>query len=143
MLEINQLLPEVTNLNQSLQQFVTQKECDEISVYTGEIASREIILSETKKLVAAFPEITNDFIILLIDRLTDNKFTAQRVKDAINNIIDNSPYKRPSIADIISFDKKIKTFSFDEIQSKCRWDYPAFNHFNRVQINGKWRYVEK
>ena len=117
--------------------------CNEISIYEGDPATREQITTEAKKLIAAFPEISNDFLILLIDRITDNNFTADRVRDAINNIIDVSPYKRPAIADIISFDRKIKLFTYEEISAKCAPGYPAFEKFDRIDFYGRIRYVEK
>jgi hypothetical protein len=128
---------------QSSMQSMTQRGCNEISIYSGEPATKDQIKSEVKKLVAAFPEVTSDFIILLADRISDNNFTTQRVKDAINHIIDNSPYKRPAIADIISFDRKVKLFSFEEIQAKCAPGYPAFEHYERVTINNRVKYIEK
>ena len=128
---------------QSSTQSMMQKDCNEISLYSGDPATRDQIKSEVKKLSAAFPEVTNDFIILLAERISDNEFTAQRVKDAINHVIDNSPYKRPAIADIISFDRKIKLFTFNEIQEKCTPTHPAFEKYERIEINGKIRYIEK
>lgn len=124
-------------------QSTTLKGLNEISIYSGEVADRDIIKSETKKLAAAFPEVTMDFIILLGDRLSENKFTAQRVRDAIGHIIDTSPYKRPAIADIISYDRKVKLFTYEEIQAKCAPGYPAFDHHERITINGKTRWIEK
>lgn len=141
--KLDRLLPEVQKLMQSSMQSTMQRGCNEISIYAGELATKEQIKSEVKKLIAAFPEVTSDFIILLAERISDNKFTAQRVKDAINHIIDNSPYKRPAIADIISFDRKVKLFTHSEIQAKCAPGYPAFEYYERVVINGKVKYIEK
>lgn len=111
-------------------------------MYSGEVATKEQVMSDSKKLIAAFPEVSIDFVILLTERLIDNQFTAQRVKDAINNIIDNSPYKRPSIADIISFDRKMKLYSYEEVQAKCAPGYSAFDHFKRIIINGRPKWIE-
>lgn len=121
----------------------TQRGCSEMSVYSGEIASKDHVFNEAQKLIAAFPEVTKDFIILLTDRLTDNGFTPQRVKDAFNHVIDTNPYKRPSIADIISFDRKVKLFTYSEIEAKCAPGYSAFENYERVKIDGKIRFIEK
>ena len=115
---------------------------NEISVYSGEIAQPEQVKSEVRKLAAAFPSVTSDFLIVLIDRLIDNQFTKERVRDAINHIIDTSPYQKPAIADIISFDRKVKLFTFKEIEAKCSPGYPAFEHHKRVIIQGKPKYIE-
>ena len=141
--KLSQLLPEVQNSVKLSRQSVMQKECNEISLYSGEPANKDQIFSASQKLIAAFPDVTVDFVILLTERFIDNKFTAQRVKDAINHIIDNSPYKRPAIADIISFDRKVKLFTHSEIQAKCAPGYPAFEYYERVVINNKVKYIEK
>ena len=123
---------------------MSQKVSGEISVYSGEIATRKEVLTEAKKLIAAFPDAGNDYIILLVDRLTDNGFTAQRVHDAINHVIDTNPYKRPSIADIISFDKKVKLYTYSELEAKGRQGAKdVFKNYERVKIEGKVRFIER
>lgn len=126
---------------QSLTQYIPQAD-NEISVYSGKIATKDHVKSETKSLMAAFPDVNEDFIALLTRRLIDNKFTNERVTDAINHVIDTSPYKRPAIADIISFDRKVKIFTYKEIRDKCRPDYLAFDRYERIEINGKKRFIE-
>lgn len=116
---------------------------NEISIYQGSVATQSDIKSELKKLKAAFPEVDNDYIIILTSRLVEKRFTKQRVQDTINNIIDTCPYRRPAIAEIISFDKRIKVYDFLEVQNMCSPGKPAFERFERVNINGKWKYIEK
>ena len=141
---ISQFLPEVMNSVTQSMRSMSQRVSGEISIYSGELASKQQVLSEAKKLIAAFPDIGNDYIILLVDRLTDNRFTAQRVKDAINHVIDTNPYKRPSIADIISFDKKVKLFTYSEIEAKGRQgEKDVFENYERVKIEGKVRFIER
>lgn len=137
---------EEMKLMESFRQSLNQKESSsqsELSIYKGEIASKEEIKTEVKKLIAAFPEVTNDFLIILIERLVENGFTKERVKDAIGHTIDTNPYKRPSIADIISFDRKIRLYTYNEVQAKCMPGYLAFEHFERIEIGGKKRFIEK
>ena len=129
-------------LNQSLTQSLNQKDCNDVSLYIDKPADKITMMQEVKKLIAAFPEMTSDFIILLVDRLTENNFTEQRVKDAINNIIDTNPYKRPAIADIISFDRKVKTYSYNEMVAMCN-QYRTSEDFKIVELGGKKRWIEK
>jgi hypothetical protein len=126
---------------QSSMPYLTQKDY-ELSVYAGKTAEKQEIKEEVKKLLAVFPEVTNDFLIILIDRLTDNKFTKDRVKDAISHVIDTCPYKRPSIADIISFDRKVKTYSYSEMVALCT-PYRTTENFEMVEISGVRRWIEK
>ena len=118
-------------------------EVSEISFYRGEIATKQEVFSELKKLKAAFQDVNDDFIIVLIDRLTANGFTKKRVQDAIGKIIDTCVYPKPRVADIISFDKRVKTYSYSEVATKCSQFKPAFESYERVEIDGKWRYIEK
>jgi len=141
--KLDQLLPEVTKSMQSLTPSTLQKELNEISVFTGETATSEETKSEIRKLAAAFPDITNDFIILLAERITENKFTKERVRQAVNHVIDTNPYKRPSIADIISFDKKIKLLTWEQVAEKCSPGNSAFDNHVRIMIEGQPRYYEK
>lgn len=127
-------------------QSLQKKEWDntsEISIYSGGVASQSEIKSEVKKLVAAFPDVKNDFLIVLVERMIDKKFTKERVKEAINHVIDTNPYQRPSIADIISFDRKIKVYTYAEISARCYPGYSAFDHFEKIEIEGRKRYIEK
>lgn len=121
---------------------MTRRDFNDVSLYLGEPADKATVMQEVKKLIAAFPEVTSDFIILLVDRLTENNFTEQRVKDAINNVIDKNPYKRPAIADIISFDRKIKTYTYNEMVAKCSAQYTMEN-FEGIMVNGRKRWFEK
>jgi hypothetical protein len=116
---------------------------NEISIYQDPVATQSELKSEFKKLIAAFPEVDNDYIIVLTSRLVEKRFTKQRVQDAINNIIDTCPYRRPSIADIISFDKKVRIYDYSEVEKMCSPGRSAFEKFERVNINGKWKYLEK
>lgn len=134
------------NSMELLRQSLDQKECEqitEISVFSGQIATEDEMKSEVKKLMAAFPEIKTDFLIVLFDRMIDKKFTKERVREAINHVIDTNPYQRPSIADIVSFDRKIKVYTYSEVSAKCKPGYLAFDHFKKIEVNGLKRYIEK
>lgn len=134
------------NLTELFRESIQKKEWDntsEISIFSGPVATQTEIKSEVRKLMAAFPQVSNDFLIVLIERMIDKKFTKERVKEAINHVIDTNPYQRPSIADIISFDRKIKVYTYSEISSKCYPGYSAFEHFEVIEIEGRKRYIEK
>lgn len=134
------------SLTELFRQSLNQKEGDnrtEISIYSGPVATQEEIKSEVKKLMAAFPEVKTDFLIVLVERMIDKNFTKERVKEAINHVIDTNPYQRPSIANIISFDRKIKVYTYSEISQKCYPGYSAFDHFEKIEIEGRNRYIEK
>ena len=86
----------------------------------------------------------NDFFDLLVERIIDKKFTAQRLKDAVNYVIDNFQYKELNISDVIKFDRKIKLYTYNEM---C--DYVYYNggttseYFESKKINGIRFWIKK
>lgn len=132
--------------DQSSLPYLRQKESHEsttsLSLYQGATAQPKEIQSAVVKLVAVFPEINSDFVAVLVERMIAHGFTHERVVDAVNNCIDTNPYKRPSIADIISFDKRIKLFTYNEMIARCTPTFTTDN-FEKVTINGATRYYEK
>jgi len=90
---------------------------DEISIYKGHLTDSNIVI-ELAKAKIAFPVLPVDFFTLLSDRLKANHFTDERLHDAIAHVIDTCPYPTPTIANFISFDKKFKVFTFEEMLKK-------------------------
>lgn len=68
-----------------------------------------------KRLKNAFPQLPQGFYDILSDRIKANGFSDDRLKDAINSLIDNCIYPVPSIANIISFDKRVKLYTYSEL----------------------------
>lgn len=66
------------------------------------------------RLRVAFPKMGDYFFDLLIERILTCRFTEQRLKDAVNYVIDNFQYKELNIADIIKFDRRIKLYTGSE-----------------------------
>lgn len=60
---------------------------------------------ELANLKINFPEVSKDWIKLLCERCEANGITAVQMREGINHLIDTSPYKQPTIADIILFIK--------------------------------------
>lgn len=116
---------------------------NEISLYTDEKATINQIKSEVRKLSAAFPDIDNDYVIVLFDRLLANGFTKQRVYDAISYVVDTCHYKRPMIAEIVSFDQKVKIYTHAEMCAKCYPGHASDDFFKMIELNGEKRWVEK
>jgi hypothetical protein len=92
---------------------------NEISVYSGPLTT-ESIIKEEAKIKKAFPSLPIDFFDVFTDRIRENGFTDTRLKDAVNFVIDNCVYPTPTIAQFISYDKKFKCWSYEEMMKK--WD---------------------
>lgn len=116
-------------------------ECNEISLYTDQLATKQDAAIEVRKLASAFPTVDSNFVIVLIERLVANKFTKQRLIDAIGSVLDNCQYP-PKISDIISFDRKVKVYTYSEMIAVCN-QYRTTEDFQMIEINGKKRWIEK
>ena len=99
---------------QSLQPIVN----GEISLYTGELTTK-VIIESVAKIKKAFPTLPIGFYDVFTDRLKANGFNDARLRDAVAYVIDNCIYPTPTIAQFISFDKRIKTYTYSEYCDLC------------------------
>lgn len=105
-----------------------------MSIYSGEL-TKMCIAKSTLKINQAFPSLPPEFFDIFADRIKENNFNDERLKAAVDHVIDNCVYPTPSIAQFISFDKNIKVYTYidminfvDEIGSK------AFELYRPVRI---------
>ena len=105
----------------SLERLQTELQEDrrsEITVYSDNIAEPATVAKEVVKLKHAFPTISSEFADILCERIIANNFTEQRVRDAVSYVLDNFKYQKPSVADVVSFDKKLKIFNYTQMLEK-------------------------
>mgnify|MGYP001011243058 CR=1 FL=1 len=88
---------------------------DKVSLYRDELAGVSDLIKAIADIKSAFPTLPLGFYDKFDDRITANKFTRQRLMDAVNYVIDNCIYPTPTIAQFISFDKTVKFKSHDEM----------------------------
>lgn len=113
-----------------------------LSAYSGELTPDNIVLQATK-IVKAFPSVSNSFIDLLIERIKDKGFSDRRLNDAVNFVIDNCQYPNPTLANFLSFDKRIKILDYDELCSAVVKQETKFDNYTPIKINGKSFFVRK
>lgn len=89
----------------------------DLSIYTGEL-SPNVVAEQMFKLTTIFPALEDEFINVLTERIVANEFTNERLIDAVSHLIDTFKYPRPSIADIIGFDCRIKLYSYSEYMNE-------------------------
>jgi len=107
-----------------------------VSIYNDSLTP-QCVDQELKKLVVAFPAVDPGFINVLSERLVANGFTNRRLKDAIGYVIDNFKYQKPNIADIISFDRKIKLYTHGEAYRLIvSGEVSGFEEFEIIESNG-------
>ncbi len=111
-----------------------------ISVYKGELTQKGIAQG-VAKVKAAFPALHNTFFDLLIERAKEKGFSDKRLHDSISNVIDNCQYPTPTLANFLSYDKRVKLMSYKEMCSAVTEGMASFHDSERVNINGKTFYL--
>lgn len=118
------------------------QQCNELSIYRGEL-SDYTLATELKKLSVSFPQLEATFFNVLAERVKANGFTDERLKDSIGFLIDNFTYPKPSIANIISFDKRIKLYDYEEVALLVTKNETRFENFAIIKRNGKTFRIKK
>jgi hypothetical protein len=67
------------------------------------------------KIKKTFPSLPAGFYDVFSERIKANNFCDAKLIDAVNYVIDNSVYPTPTIGQFISYDKKIKFYTYEEI----------------------------
>ena len=114
-----------------------------LSLYSDTCATPDEIAKSIKRLRAAFPKMGNGFFDVLYERLVKNGFTSQRLDDAVNHVIDSFQYKELNVADVVSFDKRAKLFSYNQMCNEVANGQSVMDDFQRLQIDGKNYWVRK
>jgi hypothetical protein len=98
----------------SLKGLVPIQHTNELSVYKG-VLSTPCVIKNIAKVKSAFPLLQEGFYEIFSQRIIDTGFCDERLTDAINHVIDTCIYPTPTIAQFISFDKKVKTYTYHQI----------------------------
>lgn len=109
---------------------------NEISIYNGNLTA-QCLVNNIAIIKKSFPSLPIEFYDVFMDRIKANKFNDDRLNDAVAHVIDNCVYPTPTIAQFISFDKKIKVYKYPEIVKMVEDGDPnAFDRYKRIVING-------
>lgn len=114
-----------------------------VSLYQGDEASNADIAVSMKRLQTAFPKMENAFFNLLAERVLENGFTAERLKDAVNHVLDTFQYKELNISDIIRFDRRAKLYTYKEASELVSSGKATFEDFEKREINGTVYRIKK
>jgi len=143
--KLNELMvqvPQMKNLENSLQENLQQTNQFSISIYDGKIydgkLTTECIINEVKKLKNAFPSLPKGFYDVLTDRIKELGFSDARLTDAVNNMIDTCIYPQPTIANLISWDKRIKLYNYQQIVELVnQYGVSVWDHYKAVKISAR------
>ena len=108
----------------------------EVSLYRDAEPSPAEIAISMKRLQVAFPKMEPAFFNLLAERIMGNGFTAERLKDAVNHVLDNFQYKELNISDIIRFDRRAKLYTYSEVCQLVTAGKAVMEDFEMREING-------
>jgi hypothetical protein len=111
---------------------------NEVSIYRGPLTAR-VIVESAAKIKKAFPTLPIGFYQVFDERLKENNFTDSRLTDAVNHVIDTCIYPTPTIANFISFDKRVKVYTYSQYCKLC--DEGDGKNYQPVAINGNTKPV--
>ena len=119
------------NFSQGLSQIDSVKK--EISLYgKGKVTSR-VLADCVIRIKKSFPKLPDGWYEMLNEMIDLEGFTDQRLADATLNLIKTCPYPEPTIANILSFDKIQKLYTYEQLQwmSKDMSKETAKNFWNK------------
>jgi len=140
----NQQLQRLTSLAQLQESLAVIQKNDNysISIYNDDL-TLDCVVSEQVKLANAFPGLKKEFFDILSNRLKENGFTDKRLRDSINYLIDNFTYPIPTIANIISFDKRVKLYNYLQLIEKINEGDKWGNYHPIKKIGNKYYYASE
>jgi len=115
----------------------------ELTTYLGDPIDERTAIYEVGKIRNAFPALTPQFADILIERAIAKGFTAQRLTDAVNHVIDNCQYPSPTLANFLSFDKRVKIISYNELCDLVTTHRASFNDYQIIKINAQNYWIKK
>ena len=111
-----------------------------ITTYTGEL-TQENVVRNFARIKACFPAISPEFYKVLMERIKEKGFSDDRLSDSVNNLIDNFQYPNPTLANILSFDKRVKILDYNQVCNLIHKQEAAFDNFSKIFIGEKMFYV--
>ena len=115
---------------------------NELSIYQGEVVDDICIGLNIIKLKQAFPKLPKAWFDLLEEFILQEQFTNHRLNDAVNNLIKTCIYPEPTVANLLSYDKKIKFYTYNDILDILHAGLiNPFKNFTLVEYNNTNVYV--
>lgn len=113
-----------------------------VSAYKGTLEPA-VLGQNMNKLKVSFPKMSSEFFNVLAERIVANGFTNERLKDAVNHVLDNFQYKELTISDIVKFDKRVKLYTYNEVCVLVTKNQASFEDFEVKRINGSYFRIKK
>jgi hypothetical protein len=125
---------------------LSKQDKNEISIYKSGSISPEILGSGIKMITQAFPKLPTGWYSVLKEMLKDEGFNDNRFSDAVRSLIKNCPYPEPTIANVISYDKTLKVYTYTELLEHSKdYSVPArieyLKSYGKIDFYGELRYT--
>lgn len=127
---------------QGSQQIITKNTTsNEISLYKPGKVDPQTWAIGSKMLINAFPKLPIEWFDLLKSLISEENFSNQKFLDSVRHLIKTCPYPEPTIANLLSYDKTVKSHTYEEIL-EINSKYPdSMKYFKRLN-SGKWVRIE-
>ena len=146
--EIITVVQQQKNLQEFVPTTLSKPDKHELSIYKTGTISPEVLASGIKTIANAFPDLPKGWYDVLKDMMKNEGFNDRRFSDAVKNLVKNCIYPKPTIANVLSFDKTVKAFTYDELL-KATNDYSPESRrnylmmYDKVNYYGEMRYCRK
>lgn len=101
------------------------------------------MIQNIAKIKIAFPSLPIEFYDLFSTRIKEKGFSDKRLIDSVNNVIDTCIYPFPTIAQFLSYDQKIETFTYKQMLRKNDQERGIMSKYISVDIEGERLFVSK
>lgn len=115
----------------------------EVTTYKGAPATNEQLAAQVERLRKNYTQMAPDFFATLIGELTNDKWPAARITDAVSHVLRTKTGGFISIADIFNFDKPMRLYNhagycwmIHNQRAKDNPD-PEKSDFGMIKIAGK------
>ena len=108
----------------------------EMSIYAGNgELTKECITQQMAKIKQAFPNLTPQFLSILLDRILENEtMTDRKLTDAVNNVIDTFEYPNPTVAKFLNYDKKVELLTYDKVVAMAQPKSNIFDTYKAIDV---------
>ena len=96
---------------------------NKLSLYKNDKVTPEVLAQCFITLKKAFPKLTKGWYDILEEMLIDESFSNERLIDATKNLVRTCQYPEPTIANMLSFNKEVKIFTYSEVCEHNIWAY--------------------
>ena len=136
-----------------------QRNGNDVSLYRDNELDQITFAHGMREIKKAFPELPAGWFDVLKKRCREKGFTNIQFRDAVNNLIDTCVYPKPTIANVLTWDRRIEIFTEYELMKKYPECYVYSSHnkgymklkgpdplnedYAKVKVNGQIRHVRK